>query len=337
MDKLKGGLETLSSMQLTSDMEGLDAQSKLLMRSKEVLAVILQDVVEEYKGYDRKEIIEFIEAETITDTKEVSAGRTNTQVHGDSAEFIQLNEKVTFFDLVFRARSPVLSAKGMRMNLHIDVESQKSYQPGYPIEKRGLYYLARLLSSQLSLITESADYNQLEKCYSIWICRDDIPEKARYTLSVYEIKNTKSTGNGTTAKENYDLMTLVVIKLGEKVYNGGEKDEKYELFRFLNTIMYPHKNDFMDTLSEYIDFSDNEELWKEGTRMTGLGQSVFEDGVEEGIEKGIEKGIQALILDNLEEQMPKEKIIAKLQKHFNLTQTLALKYYEGFSIESVSH
>lgn len=63
------------------------------------------------------------------------------------------------------------------MSLHVDVEPQKSYQPGYPIEKRGLYYLARSLSSQLSLVTEATDYGQLEKCYGIWICRDDIPQE----------------------------------------------------------------------------------------------------------------------------------------------------------------
>ena len=66
--------------------------------------------------------------------------------------------------------------------------------------------------------------------------------------------NTKNTASNTVSKENYDLMTLVVIKLGNAVYNGDEEDEGYELLRFLNTIMYLHKDDFMDTVSEYIDF-----------------------------------------------------------------------------------
>ena len=52
----------------------------------------------------------------------------------------------------------------------------------------------------------------------------------------------------------YDLLTLAVIKLGDKVYNGKKENEGYELLRFLNTIMYPHKEDFMDTVSEYFDF-----------------------------------------------------------------------------------
>lgn len=134
----------------------------------------------------------------------------------------------------------------------MDVEPQKTYRPGYPIEKRGMYYLARRLSSQLTLVTNTIDYKTLEKCYSIWICRDDIPKEEHYSISFYEMTNTKNIGNCRTQKENYDLLKLVVIRLGEK---------------------------------EYIDFSGNEELWAEGKRMDGLGQSVFEEGIGQGIKQ----------------------------------------------------
>ncbi len=60
MDKLKGTMETLNTMQLTADMAGLDIQSKMLLRSKEVLAIILQGTIAEYKGYSRKESLKQI-------------------------------------------------------------------------------------------------------------------------------------------------------------------------------------------------------------------------------------------------------------------------------------
>lgn len=328
MDKVRGSMEVLSSMQLTEDMAGLDAQSKLLLRNREVLAVILGGVVTEYKGYSRKEIMGFIEADSISDEKEVSTGRTNTKVSGDNAEYTQLNEKTSNFDLVFRAKNPDLSSRDVLVSLHMDLEPQKTYRPGYPIEKRGLYYLARRLSSQLSLITEKTDYGQLEKCYSIWICRDDVPKDLQNSISVYEIMNTKDTSTQKTAKEDYDLMTLVVIKLGNKVYNGDKEDEDYDLLHFLNTIMYPHEGNFLDKVSEYIDFSSNAELWKEVTQVSGLGESVFQDGIEEGLEKGI----QAMILDNLEEKVPEDRIMTKLQKHFELTSAKAKEYYMRFAL-----
>lgn len=327
-------------MQLTEDMAGLDVQSKALLRNREVLAVILGEVVTEYKGYSRKEIMDFIEADSITDEKEVSSGRTNTRVSGDRTEYTQLNEKTSNFDLAFRAKNPLLSSKDVQVSLHMDLEPQKTYRPGYPIEKRGMYYLARRLSSQLSLATENTDYSQLEKCYSIWICRDDIPKEACNSISVYEMINTKDTGSCKAAKELYDLMTLVIIKLGNKVYNGSRDDEDYKILRFLNTIMYPHESDFLEKVSEYIDFSLNEELWKEVKQVSGLGECVFRDGLkegmekgmEEGLEKGMEKGIRAMILDNIEEKVPKDRIIIKIQKHFELTGTEAEQYYQQFAL-----
>ena len=139
--------------------------------------------------------------------------------------------------------------------------------------------------------------------------------------------NTRNTGIRSVAREKYDLMTLVVIKLGEKEYNGRKEDEGYGLLRFLSALMYPHKEDFMDTISEYIDFSDNKELWKEAAHMTGLGQSVL----NEGIQQGIQQGIQAMVLDNIEEKIPKERVIMKLQKRFGLTEEKSIQYYERFA------
>ena len=293
MDQIKGNIQSLSAMQLTEEMEGLDAESKTLLRNKEILAVILQGTIEEYAGYSREEIMNFIEADSIVSTREVSPGRSNTQtqIHGDHAEFVQLNEKTSHFDVIFKAKNPLLSKGDVLINLHVDVEPQKTYKPGYPIEKRGMYYLARSLSSQLSLVTGRTDYGQLEKCYSIWICRDDINAGEEYSISFYEMTNTKNIGKGAALKEDYDLLKLVVIKLGDKVYNGKAGEEGFELLRFLNMIMYPHREDFMETMSEYIDFSDNEELWQEAEKMEGLGQSILEEGIREGMEKGMQEGI----------------------------------------------
>ncbi len=243
------------------------------------------------------------------------------------------------------------------------------------------------MSSQLSLAYEGTDYNLLSKCYSIFICRDDIPKKDCYSISVYETTNTRNTAPGSVARENYDLMTLVVIKLGNEVYNGGKEDDGYDLFRFLNAIMYPHKEDFMSTVTEYIDFSANAELWREVTQMSSLEQ-VVHAGVRDDALKSVQKeveaikaeaeiarkeaeivkeeaeiarkeaetikkeseiikkeamdakaqariakeeGIQALILDNLDEQIPKGRILMKLQKHFGLTEDESSLYYDRYA------
>lgn len=78
-------------------------------------------------------------------------------------------------------------------------------------------------------------------------------------------------------KENYDLEELVLIRLGAEDYEG-EKG----LLDFLNILFYPHKKDFVDKLDSYIDLSSYEELKEEAIKMSGLAESVLEEGIEKG-------------------------------------------------------
>ncbi len=275
-----GSLETLNTLQLSKNLEGMDTVSKDILKNKEVLAVILKGVVREYKEFTTQEIMEFIESDTITSEDEVTTGRTNTRIHGDNNEFVQLNEKTSNFDIRFRSKNPMLSGK-VQVNLHIDVEPQRNYKPGYPIEKRGMYYLSRSLSSQLSLITEHTDYNSLEKCYSIWICRDNVPPEERYSISYYQIENSGNYGTCHPQRENYDLLSLIIIRLGK-----AQCPLEEGVLEFLSAIFYPHKKDFLDTVQKYIDFSQNKELMEEVSHMSGLGASILEEGLEQGIEQG---------------------------------------------------
>ena len=76
-------------------------------------------------------------------------------------------------------------------------------------------------------------------------------------------------------------------------------------------------------------------------KMGGLGDAIEEkgiqrgiqQGIQQGIQEGIEKGIRILILDNLEEGIPKERILIKLKERFQLTHEQAeerfKKYGEG--------
>ena len=288
MDKtITGSLEALSALELNKGMEGLDASTKNLLHQKEFLSVILMLAVKEFEGYSAREIMDFIEPSSISiEDTDVSNGRTNAQIEGDAAEFNVLHEKVSYFDILFKAKNPKLSEKnGFLVNLHIDIEPQKDYKPGYPIEKRGLYYLARRLSSQLGIVTETTDYSSLEKCYSIWICRDNIPKEEQATISFFEIKNT-NIGNVKVSEEDYDLMTMIVIRLGHSDINEGT-----ELIQFLNSIFFPQEEGAFETISNYIDFSENEELRREVRSMTGIGQSILDEGIGIGVGKGIKEGI----------------------------------------------
>lgn len=102
-------------------------------------------------------------------------------------EMSSVSDKLIRYDSRFEVINPRLSDSEITICLHIDLEVQNNYSPSnpkYPIIKRGIYYGAREISSQLGIITNETDYNNLEKVYSIWICNENIPKDLQNTVSI---------------------------------------------------------------------------------------------------------------------------------------------------------
>ena len=76
-------------------------------------------------------------------------------------------------------------------------------------------------------------------------------------------------------------------------------------------------------LGSNITMEEYGQVQRENGRLEGL-----QEGLQEGLLKGRQEGgIVTLILDNLEEGIPKERIISKLMKRFQLTEEDACNYY----------
>ena len=65
-------------------------------------------------------------------------------------------------------------------------------------------------------------------------------------------------------------------------------------------------------------------------RILNQGRS---EGRSEGRNEGIEEGIKVFVLDNIEENIPKERIIIKLQRRFDLSEEQAVAKYKKYSGE----
>ena len=168
-------------------------------------------------------------------------------------------------------------------------------------------------------MTKDTDYRCLEKCYSIWVCRDDVPKDERFSISFIEMANTRNYGKCHPAKKNYDLLSLVVIRLGDGAFRGIGDKAKNDMMEFLHAIMYPHKEDFLDIIKKHISFSDNEELWKEVEHMSGLGMSIREECLEEGRKEGRKEGMEALVDSLRFLSIPEEMIEGQLAQRYQLT------------------
>ena len=162
-----------------------DAEMKPLMSNKEIIIPILQMAVPEFKTCSQEEILQCLDISSITKddfVSDIPDIETDLRLTKEDSELSSLVEKLVRFDIRFKIINPKLSTEKIRVNLHIDMEAQKSYRPSnpsYPILKRAVYYVARDLSSQLSMITQTTDYSKLEKCYSIWSVRRTYPRNYR--------------------------------------------------------------------------------------------------------------------------------------------------------------
>lgn len=99
--------------------------------------------------------------------------------------------------------------------LIINLESQNNYTPGYTLEKRGIYYLSCMISSQYNVEFKNSDFDKLKKVYSIWICTH-APSYAVNTITEYRFKPENLVGEIPDVPKNYDLMSLIMINLGKK-------------------------------------------------------------------------------------------------------------------------
>lgn len=78
----------------------------------------------------------------------------------------------------------------------------------------------------------------------------------------------------------------------------------------------------------------NRSKFEEAKEMCEALEELMEDEMLErekrGLELGLEQGFRAFVQDNIEENIPKERILQKLMKRFGLTEEKAMEYYDKF-------
>lgn len=153
-----------------------DARCKKVLSNKYVLSWIMQGTMEEYFNLSRDIIYQCIEKEPDIGNLCVEYGKganekvkeysTREKIEGLNTEDIDAVEGEITYDIRFAAFVP--KDKG-RSKILVDVEAQKDFYPGYPVISRGIYYGARMLSSQNGIEFDVPDYGDIKKVYSIWI------------------------------------------------------------------------------------------------------------------------------------------------------------------------
>ena len=139
-----------------------------------------------------------------------------------------------------------------------------------------------MISAQHGPIFTNSEYGKIRKVYSIWVCTHPIKE-FQNTLIRYSIRPEQLIGNAVEKSENYDLMSVVTICLGEP------GTENYTGFvKFMDVLLSSSRaaTEKKKILEEEFGVAMNEELEREVLVMCNLSQGVKAEGREEGINIG---------------------------------------------------
>jgi len=273
LDEVKVETRLTSAIGLMNGKKIYDETCKRILSNKMILAWLMKECVEEYVDVTVEDIAKFyIEGIPNVGSVEVVTGKT---IHGLPTEEIGLTEGKIFYDIRYRAVAP---KQDTVVELIINVEAQNKYNPGYPLIKRAVVYDGHMISSQYGIEFDKMDYNKVKKVYSIWICRN-VPKKLSNSITCYEINERNIVGKVTEKKENYDLLSVVMIYLGK----AGDEQES-DVLNLLNRLFSGDvgKEEKLIMLEEEYGIVRTDKLKREVTNMCNLSQGVEDRGIEKG-------------------------------------------------------
>ena len=267
-----------------------DAACKRLLANKVILAWIMKSCLEEYKTHSINEIAEkYIEGlpqiaeATVNPDEEICD--SGEQIRGVKNEDSTIQEGTITYDIRFLA---IVPGTGETIRLMINVEAQNDFYPGYPIIKRALYYCSRMISSQYGSEFTATHYENIRKVYSIWICSNP-PKKRENTITRYFIQEEDLVGKVSERKENYDLLTVVMICLGH-----ADDDNYTGVLKLLGVLLSSEKEaeEKKKILQDDFNIAMTKTLESEVSAMCNLSKGVEERGIARGLAQGLAQGLE---------------------------------------------
>lgn len=294
-----------------------DKEALAILSDKSIMAPLLKEVVPEVKNYSVEEIMTFIEGEP--KIKKVGL-HPNTKILprivGRANESKILNEGTFRFDLWFNLDVPTENDK---IRIIINVEAQGKKHPGYSLATRAIYYTCRLVSEQYGTEFDHSNYDGIKKVYSIWICMPK-ENKGETSIESYSINRTQEYGKcdpAITAKERYDILKAVIIRLGQK------KADNNKLLNALSTIFSDKINgeDKVKVCAEEGFPIDGADLQERITTMSGLGKDIELEAREKATAEEKAEGLEATVnmLRKLVKTPEEAYNLIKDEGHYNVS------------------
>ena len=274
-------MEAENSISKTIDTAEQEAQYdtcvKRLLSEKIILAWILKECVNEFKQYAIPQIVkDCIEGEPKVaavavnqDDLDYAENAPTNQIEGLNTEDASIKEGKVYYDIRFSAVVPDTKEP---VQLIINVEAQKSDKTPYPLIKRAIYYVSRMISAQKNKVFVGSHYEKIRKVYSIWI-QMNVDEEKSNTITKYRISEENVVGAVKEAKHNYDLLTVIMLRLGN-----ADKAENKPILRLLDVLLSAETKpeEKKAILEKDFDIPMSASMSEEANIMCNLGEGIRE-------------------------------------------------------------
>ena len=286
-------VDTPTALASDIEMENLfiqyDKSIKKVLANKPILARILKFTVHELSMLSLQQIESCIDSNSVMIGQTfVEPGLSNPKIINKQLEDDISGEGRIVYDLRFEVNLP----DGEKTKIIINIEAQRKSNPGYSIVNRGIFYIARLLSAQLNTEftnngSDSAQYDNMKKVYSIWICMD-CPEDKKDSIVSYSLKPEilYQGNNRLNIDYTYDYVGVVVVHLSEY-----PECSHNQLIGMLDTLL--SKMDVKSKkqkLQEEFQLPMTVEIDQEVSDMCNLGLGLWEEAVTKGKLEGLLEG-----------------------------------------------
>ena len=312
-----------------------DEKAKKLLGHKIILAHILVNTVDEFRGMNPKEVVKYIEGEPYISVVPIDPGVTNTkenkkdsksikdpkvteQIIGLNTENSEINEGMIRFDIIFYVRM-----KDVLTQMIINIEAQKEEPSTYKILNRAIFYICRMISSQKGRDFVNSEYNKLKQVYSIWICMNMEED------SLTHIHLNKDDVLGTyNWKGDLDLLNIVMIGLTETLT---AKKGNYELHRLLSALLSSNlkAEEKLEIIEKEYNIPIENGIRKEVEEMCNLSQGIKERSYAGGYADGEKSGSTKIIFKMYEAGLPIEQIANIIKEDVDTVKKL-LKEIDNF-------
>lgn len=283
------------AIRITVEVAPYDAACKRVLMEREILSRVVKECVPEFEDCPLDEVSEryILDDPAAKNDDPTGAGSAVPPlVRGIRNDDNDVADGRATFDLAYSAKAPD-SAGGRRMFIDLEPQGNAARLP-YPLSHRAVYYCARMISSQHGTVFTNDEYQKLRKVYSVWICMGP-PKGTENTITRYRFFKEDVVGF-VDDEADYDLMTVVMVRLGEPGtagYNG--------ILGLLGTLFSKDvsSDEKLRVLAEEYGIEPGTEL-KEGVAFMGsFGEALFEEGVEKGIAEGEARGMAKMAIASI--------------------------------------